>query len=543
MLGGCGKSSNSNITEPAPLLLNILSTSINDVQVDASTTTRFAASPTIKIRLNNAVDRTSVASSITLSSNISGNEIISFLYENNDSTIIIQPTAALRYLTKYELQVTSALKSVKKGLLNTNYNISFNTQIDSTDKFARVSNDALLDIIQQKTFKYFWDFGHPVSGLARERNASGDIVTSGGSGFGIMAIPVAIHRGFITRSEGVTRMKTIVDFLLNKANKFHGAFSHWLNGATGAVVPFSTKDNGADLVETSYLVAGLLTAREYFNNNTADEVSIRANINSICDAVEWSWFRQNDQEVLYWHWSPNYNWEMNHKIIGWNECLITYIMAASSNKYAIPASVYHKGFAASGAMVNNKTYYNYLLPLGPSNGGPLFWSHYSFLGINPNGLKDQYADYQQQVVNHSKINYEYCKLNPKKFYGYSQNCWGLTASDIPGGYAANEPNNDIGVISPTAALSSFPYTPVESMQALNFFYYTLGDKLLSEYGFMDAFKLESNWFSGTTLAIDQGPIVVMIENYRSQLIWNLLSNCTEVKRGMKNLGFTAPYIN
>jgi len=543
LMGGCSKKSDTNNPDTTSLALNVLSASVNNVQSDVADAIRFTVSPTIKIRLNNAVDLSTVSSAITLSANGTGNVSLNFLFENSDSTLVIKPAAKLSYLTRYQIQVNTTLKSVKNGLLNEVFIFSFNTQIDSSDKFPRISDDALLDLVQQKTFKYFWDFGHPVSGLARERNASGDIVTSGGSGFGIMAIPVAIHRNFITREQGLQRMAIIVDFLKNKAQKFHGAFSHWLNGATGVVVPFSTKDNGADLVETSYLVAGLLAAREFFNNGTPSETALRADINEICDAVEWNWFQQNNQDVLYWHWSPNYNWEMNHKIIGWNECLITYIMAASSNKYAIPASVYHKGFAASGAMINNKTYFGYTLPLGPSNGGPLFWAHYSFLGINPNGLKDQYADYQQQVVNHTKINYAYCLQNPKKYYGYSKNCWGLTASDIPNGYSANEPNNDIGVITPTAALSSFPYTPIESMQALHFFYYTLGDKIFTEFGFMDAFKLQSNWYSNTTLAIDQGPIIVMIENYRSQLIWNLLSNCAEVKRGMKTLGFTAPYIN
>lgn len=543
LTGGCSKKSDMNNLDATPIALSVSSASINDVQIDLADAIRFTVSPTIKIRMNNSVDRSTVSTAITLSANGNSNTSLNFSFENNDSTIVLKPASALSYLSRYQIQVNNTLKSVKNGLLNGVFNFSFNTKFDSTDKFPKISDDALLDLVQQKTFKYFWDFGHPISGLARERNASGDIVTSGGSGFGIMAIPVAIHRNFITREQGLQRMATIVDFLKTKAQKFHGAFPHWLNGATGVVVPFSTKDNGADLVETSYLVAGLWAAREYFNNSTPAEIALRTDINTICDAVEWNWFQQNNQDVLYWHWSPNYNWEMNHKIIGWNECLITYIMAASSNKYAIPASVYHKGFAANGAMINNKTYFGYTLPLGPSNGGPLFWAHYSFLGINPNGLKDQYADYQQQVFNHTKINYEYCKLNPKKFYGYSKNCWGLTASDIPNGYSANEPNNDIGVISPTAALSSFPYTPTESMQALQFFYYTLGDKIFTDYGFMDAFKLQSNWYSNTTLAIDQGPIIVMIENHRSQLIWNLLSNCSEVKRGMTKLGFTAPYIN
>jgi len=234
---------------------------------------------------------------------------------------------------------------------------------------------------------------------------------------------------------------------------------------------------------------------------------------------------------------------MNHKIQGWNECLVTYIMAASSTTFGIPQVVYREGFARSGAMANGNIYYGYQLPLGPANGGPLFWAHYSFLGINPNGLNDIYANYQTQVTNHTKINYEYCKANPGRFFGYSSECWGLTASDVPSGYNANEPSNDIGVISPTAALSSFPYTPAESMAALKFFYYKLGDKIWKQYGFVDAFSLKDLWYADSFLAIDQGPIIVMLENHRTGLIWNLLTSCPEIKTGMKNvLGFTAPYL-
>jgi hypothetical protein len=440
--------------------------------------------------------------------------------------------------------VDTGLLSVKGGKLYSPVTIRLLTQLDTSDKFPIISDNQLLDLVQQQTFRYFWDYGHPVSGLARERsNATPETVTSGGSGFGIMAIPVAVSRNFITRAQGLARMQTIVAFLKNTAQKFHGAFPHWLNGTTGVVIPFSAFDNGADLVETSFLMAGLLTARQYFNGADAAETALRADINSLWNAVEWNWFRQNNQNVLYWHWSPNFGWQMNFKIQGWNECLITYIMAASSTTYGIPQVVYKEGFARNGAMQNGNTYFGYQLPLGPSNGGPLFWAHYSFLGINPNGLNDTYANYQAQATNHTKINYEYCKANPGNWYGYSSKCWGLTASDVPGGYNANEPNNDIGVISPTAALSSFPYTPAESMDALKFFYYKLGNKIWGTYGFYDAFKLNEPWVADSYLAIDQGPIIVMIENYRSGLIWNLLTSCPEVKNGMKNvLGFTAPYL-
>jgi len=544
--GSCGKKSTSPPPPPPPpsaLVMVNAKLDNNDAQT-ANANYNIRTQVTIRFYFNNALDRSTVSSSLSLKENGSSTVSLNIAYENSDSTIAITATAPLKYLTRYIASTGSSLKSIKGGALLTANNITLITQIDSTDKFSLLSDNALLDLVQQQTFKYFWDYGHPVSGLARERsNATPETVTSGGSGFGIMAIPIGINRGFITRAQGLARMQTIVGFLKNTAQKFHGAFPHWLNGTTGVVIPFSQKDNGADLVETSYLMAGLLTARQYFNNGDAAETTLRNDINSLWNAVEWSWFRKSNENVLYWHWSPNYGWDMNHKIQGWNECLITYILAASSTTFGIPQAVYREGFARNGAMQNGNTYYGYQLPLGSAYGGPLFFAHYSFLGINPNGLTDLYANYQTQVTNHTKINYEYCKANPLGYFGYSNLCWGLTASDVPNGYNANEPNNDMGVISPTAALSSFPYTPVESMNALKFFYYKLGDRMWKQYGFVDAISLKDVWFADSFLAIDQGPIIVMIENHRSGLIWNLLTSCPEIKNGMKNvLGFTAPYL-
>jgi hypothetical protein len=498
-------------------------------------------SPVIHLNFSAPVDRTSVSSFISLSA---GSTVIplNYSFQNNDSTIIIQTQIPLQTLTKYILNISSAFKSAKGKLLSANIPIELMTVYDNTDKFPRISDSALLDLVQSQTLKYFWDFGHQVSGLARERNSSGDVVTAGGSGFGIMAMVAGINRNFITRTQGLVRMHTIASFLKNTAQTFHGAFPHWLNGNTGTVIPFSTKDNGADLVETSYLVAGLLTARQYFNGGSTDEVSLRNDIDTIWRRVEWNWFRQGNQNVLYWHWSPNYNWDMNMQIKGWDEALIVYVLAASSPTYAIPKIVYDNGWASNGGMKNNNTYFGYTLPLGPPYGGPLFFAHYSFLGINPDNLTDAYANYWTQNRNHSLINYTYCVNNPKGFAGYSDSCWGLTASDDFNGYVAHSPTNDDGVISPTAALSSFPYTPNESMKAMKFFYYKLGDKLWGPYGFYDAFSLDKPWFANSTLAIDQGPIVVMIENYRSRLLWNLFFSCPEVKTGMQNLGFQSPYL-
>ena len=541
---GCSKK-DSNTGGPSgnPSALVLVSAKIGNTGLSATGTTYgVAVNQPIRLKFNNAVDRASVAGAITLKEKSVTPVTLNFSYENSDSTVVVSGASNLKYITAYLLGLTRSVKSAQGGYLYADQSLRFISNIDSSDKFPLLTDNALLDLVQRQTFKYFWDFAHPVSGLARERNSSGETVTSGGSGFGIMAIPVAVSRGFITRAQAVTRMQTIVGFLKNTAQKFHGAFPHWLNGTTGAVIPFSANDDGADLVETSYLIQGLITARQYFDGLDPAETALRNDINSICNGVEWSWFRQGNQQVLYWHWSPNSGWSMNMAIRGWNECLITYVLAASSTTNPIPRTVYDQGWAQNGALANNNSYYGYQLPLGSAYGGPLFFAHYSFLGIDPRQLNDPYANYQTQNTNHSLINFKHCVNNPNSQFGYSNLCWGLTASDIPNGYSASSPTNDLGVIAPTAALSSFPYTPTESMNALKFFYYKLGDKLWGEYGFADAFSLKETWFATSTLAIDQGPIIVMIENYRTGLLWNLFTSAPEVKDGMRNLGFTAPYL-
>lgn len=409
-----------------------------------------------------------------------------------------------------------------------------------------LSDTALLDLVQRQTFRYFWDFAHPVSGMARERSNVGynygdEVVTTGGTGFGIMAVLVAADRKWIARDSAARFLLKMVNFLA-KANAYHGVFPHWLNGATGLTIPFSRKDDGADLVETSYLLQGLLCARQYFNADDNTERELRNRINWIWNDIEWNWFTKDGQDVLYWHWSPNNGWAMNFPVRGFNECMIMYVLAASAERYPVSAAVYHRGWAESNFFKNGRAFYGYKLPLGFDYGGPLFFSQYSFLGLDPRGLKDRYADYWEQNRNHTLINHAYCLDNPKKFKGYGENCWGLTASDTYDGYNAFSPTNDFGTITPTAALSAFPYTPEFSMKALKYFYNTLGDRIWSEYGFTDAFNESHNWYASSHLAIDQGPIVVMIENYRSGLLWKLFMSCPEIQRGLKKLDFQSPWL-
>jgi hypothetical protein len=413
----------------------------------------------------------------------------------------------------------------------------------STDR-PRVSPDSLLILVQHQTFKYFWDGAEPVSGMARERyHFEGDVpddfnvVTTGGTGFGIMALLVGMERDFITRQQGFERIDHIADYL-QQADRFHGAWPHWIYGETGKVKPFSETDDGGDIVETGFLVQGLLTARQYFMDGNVVEMALAAQIDTLWRQVEWDWFT-NGSNSLHWHWSPNHGFSFPFG--GFDETLIVYVLAAASPTHGISAQVYHTGWARDGAIVYDLEKYGHSITLRHNHAeettGPLFWSHYSFLGLDPRELESPYANYWEHNTNHTLINRQYCIENPKGFSGYGEEVWGLTASYSLDFYAAHSPGLDVGVISPTAALSSFPYTPEYSMQALEHFYYELGNKIWGEFGFYDAFSIDHDWYPKKYLAIDQGPIVAMIENYRSALLWDLFMSAPEIQSGLTKLGF------
>jgi hypothetical protein len=427
------------------------------------------------------------------------------------------------------------------------------TPTTPTTPVTPLTDTEALDQVQKDALKYFWEYAEPNSKLARERylvdnpGFDANIVTTGGSGFGLMTIVAGVERGFVPRAEAVSRLTTAMNFL-EKADRFHGAWPHWMNGNDGKVIPFGTKDNGGDLVETSFLCQGLLAVREYFKNGTTAEKALATKADDLWKGVEWSWYTKGGEDVLYWHWSPNYAWEMNFKLEGYNECLVTYIMAASSPTYPISAAAYNKGWARSGGIKSNATQYN--IPVifnhngAMGNVGPLFWAQYSYLGLDPRGLSDQYANYWSLTQNHSQIINKYCVANPKGWKGYSEKCWGLTASysrnlDGTTGYAAHEPNNDLGVITPTAALSAFPFTPVESMKFLHYLYDENRAAYVGIAGPYDAISPHYNWVTTRYLAIDQGTIVPMIENYRTGLLWNLFMKAPEVKMGLVKLGFSS----
>ncbi|MEJ2595036.1 MAG: glucoamylase family protein [bacterium] len=413
---------------------------------------------------------------------LSGNIPLSLTLSQDQKTVTVTNDTELEDYIKYTFSISPNLEA-QNGFTFSGFTNDFFTRLDSSYKFPEISDEELLDLLQEKTFRYFFDFGHPASGMARERNTSGDLVTMGGSGFGVMALIVGMERNFITREAGMARLDKMIGFL-ESCDRFHGAWPHWLNGNTGNAIPFTTEDDGADLVETAFMVQGLLTMRQYLDPGSSVEAALIGRINTLVDEVEWDWFTRG-QNVLYWHWSPNYEWQMNMRIQGYNETLITYVLAAASGTHTIEPEVYHQGYARSGSMVN-----------------------------------------------------AHCVDNPRDFIGYSEVSWGLTASDNPWGYNAHSPTNDLGVITPTAAVSALPYTPEQSMDAIRHFYYILGDKLWGEYGFYDAFCVTEGWWANSYLAIDQGPIVCMIENHRTGLLWDLFMSAPEVQQGLDKLGFS-----
>jgi hypothetical protein len=420
-----------------------------------------------------------------------------------------------------------------------------------------LSDDQLLTMLQEACFRYYWEGADPSSGMARESIPGDDrIVATGASGFGIAALMVGVERGFITRREGVERLTKIVGFL-ERADRYRGVWPHFLDGRTGKTMPvFGMLDNGGDLVETSFLVQGLLAARQYFRGETEVERSLHQRISSLWEGVDWSWYRGNPPgDFLYWHWSSRWAWAIRHRLIGFNEVLITYLLAMASPTHGVPAEMYYTGWATqsqtgvdyrrgwSGSndgdrYANGQAYYGITLDVGVGTGGPLFFTHYSFLGFDPHALRDRFtSSYFENNRNIARINLAYSIANPKKFDGYGPNAWGLTASDGPDGYVAHAPDaaNDRGTLTPTGALASFPYTPEASMAAFKHYYRDLGAELWDIYGPRDAFNPGEQWVSPIYMGLNQAPIVVMIENYRSGMVWKQFMSNPEIGTMLRKL--------
>ncbi len=402
------------------------------------------------------------------------------------------------------------------------------------DTYSPAKVQPVLDEWQRKTFSYFNEGSDPLTGMAYEGNERGPTLTIGGSGFGVMAIIVGAERGWISHQQAAEQTQKIVRFL-GKAERFKGMWSHWYN-TDGTAHPFGNQIKTGDVVESSFMMAGLLAAAEYYTSNSAIETEIRDSVASFWNTMDWKFYAQSGT-ALEWLWFSEEN-RLELDVKGWNESWITYILAlAAPENHNISESLYAEGWQSNGGFYHaDRSFYGYKLPLGEDKGGPLFFAHYSFLGLNPKMLEDNYVNYWEQNMAHTMINRHYCVAEAPVAYKYNERNWGLSAcyGVKPLEYNARSPRNDDGIIATTAALASYPYTPFYSTQVL---LELAGNPIMhGAYGFADSYRPATNTSEKKHLAIDQGPIVVMIENYRSELIWNLMMKNEYVKLGLKRAG-------
>ena len=533
-----------NTTDAAPHTLIV-----DDVKIDFATTKKMPLPAPANVRAKGYDRHIDISWDAVAAENLQNYLILRSDNGKDYKPIGIQVPGINRYADF--LGRSGATAYYKVASVDPEYGISKPSAAVSASTRA-LTDDELLTMVEEACFRYYWEGAHPNAGMALE-NIPGDdrIVALGASGFGIMSLLVGVERGFITRQQGEDRLNKIVGFL-EKAPRYHGAWAHFLDGSTNQSIPlFGMYDDGGDLVETSFLMQGLLAARQYFG----DQPDLVRRITALWHGVEWDWYRISpDSEALYWHWSPIHTWHIHHRLTGWNEVMITYLLAMASPTHAVPPELYYTGWAGQSDVArqyrsewsgtthgsryaNGNTYYGIRLNVGEGLGGPLFFTHYSFMGLDPHALTDRYTNYFSNNRNIARINRQYAIVNPGKHAGYGSDSWGLTASDDPFGYLAHEPNerNDNGTITPTGALASYAYTPEESMAALKHFYRDRGAELWGEYGFRDAFNDDQRWVSPIFMGLDQAPIVVMIENGRTGLVWKYFMANPEIKAMLEKL--------
>lgn len=406
-----------------------------------------------------------------------------------------------------------------------------------------MTDDELLSMVQEASFHYYWDGAEPHSGMAHESvPGDSDIIAVGASGFGVMSLIVAADRGFAPREQVVQRMLKITSFL-EHADRFHGVWPHYLSGKTGHVLPvFGLYDDGGDLVETSFLVQGLLAARGYFTHDNASERLLRDHITTLWEGIEWDRYMTPEKDALWWHWSPRFGYYIANRLQGFNESMITYVLAIASPTHPVPASLYETGWAAKGSLSHPfplaNTYYGIHVDVNytPHSPGPLFFTHYNFFGLDPH-FRDKYTDWFRNNRNISLVQQKYAVENPGHFKGYGANAWGLSAVGGPLGYREFKPfDEDDGTLAPTAAGGAYAYTPEESLKAIKHFYRDLGREVWDIYGFRNAFNQQLDWYAPDELGLNQGPQAIMIENGRTGLLWKSFMSNPEIKKMEDTVG-------
>ena len=410
--------------------------------------------------------------------------------------------------------------------------------VDNDNTYSPAVMRNLMDEHEQKVISYFTAGANSATGMAYNSSTDKATLTTGASGFGIMSLVVGVERGWLQRDEAVDQIVRIVRFL-KKADRFAGAWAHWYN-QSGKIVPFGNQNQAGEIVETAFMMGGLLTACEYFNGNSAGEIEMREATEYFWNTIEWNHFVRNGHMYWIWHQDSD-SYEL--PLIGWHETLLVYVLAmAAPEEHRVSESVYRSCWQGYNFSHSGRETYGYELPLGSDLGGPLFLSQYSFLGLDPRRMMDSHCYYWAQNQNHTMVNRHYCVYEAPADNMYSASNWGLTACGGCGShpaYLSRDPENDDGVIAPTAAISAFPYTPFYSAQVLlnlerNY------PKLNGKYGFGVAYCPAEKAVSSEYLAMEHAPMAIMMENYRSGLIWKLLMRNALVQRGLQAAGIAEP---
>jgi hypothetical protein len=410
------------------------------------------------------------------------------------------------------------------------------TTISATPK--ALDDEAFLDLVQRTAFDYFWYETNPANGLIKDRSSDPSLSSIAAVGFGLSALTVGIDRGWISREAGRARVLTTLTFLWNSphgpepdATGYKGFYYHFLDMQTGR------RDGDSELstIDTALLLGGVLHVQQYFDQADATEDQIRALADAIYRRVEWPWMQVRAPKVCH-GWTPErgfllYDWG------GYNEAMILYLLALGSPTFPI----HPEAWAAWTSSYAWETHYGHAFVVFP----PLFGHQYSHVWVDFRDIQDPYMrdkglDYFENSRRATLANRAYAIANPHGWADYGENVWGLTASDIPSSYRARGAppgESDDGTITPTAVGGSLVFTPRESLAALRYMYTTYRTRLWGPYGFKDAFNPSIKWFASDYLGIDQGPFVLMLENYRTGRIWNVLMPHAAIQRGLKRAGF------
>ena len=410
------------------------------------------------------------------------------------------------------------------------------------------SDDAFLNYVQQSDFDYFWYEANPVNGLIPDRTATNSTCSIAAEGFGLTAIGIGIDHGWISRTQGVARVQTALNTFLqgtegtniNGMIGYNGWFYHFLDMNTAERSPNSELSS----IDTTWLLTGILYARQYFNGTNSDEINIRTMADAIFNRVNWTWMAQGS-DALAMGWLPESGFTTFGNWVGYNEGMMIYLLGMGAPTNPLPASAW--SYWTSGyAWATN--YGQAYVPFGP-----LFGHEYSHCWVDFRHVADAYMNshsstYFENSRRATLAQQQYCIADPLHWPGYGSNVWGLTACDDPYvGYEAHGAPpavNDDGTIAPTAPGGAMAFTPEYSLPALQTMYNSYRSNLWTANGFRDAFNLRSPvWFDTDELGIDQGPIVIMIENYRTQRVWQLFMQNPAIQQGMELAGFVSlPFI-